>query len=122
VPVPGGKVDQLKYQTKAQPTNANANELMTVKVRYKAPDGKQSKLLAQPIKAEQRTLAQTSNDFRWAAAVAGFGMMLRDAKDRGQLSWAAVTSLAEGARGADAEGYRRQMIEMVKRAARLPKS
>lgn len=120
--VPGGKVDQLKYQTKGQPTNANANELMTVKVRYKAPDGKQSKLLAQPVKAEQRTLAQTSNDFRWAAAVAGFGMMLREAKDRGQLSWAAVTSLAEGARGADAEGYRRQMIEMVKRAARLPKS
>lgn len=122
VPVPGGKVDQLKYQTKSQPTNANANELMTVKVRYKAPDGKQSKLVAQPIKAEQRSIAQTSNDFRWAAAVAGFGMMLRDAKDRGQLSWAAVTSLAVGARGSDAEGYRRQMIEMVKRAARLPKS
>ncbi len=119
--VPGGKVDKLKYQAKAKATHANAGELLTVKVRYKAPDGKLSKLLAQPVEAEQRSLAQTSNDFRWAAAVAGFGMMLRDAKDRGQLSWATVTSLAQGARGADAEGYRRQMIELVKRAARLPK-
>ena len=67
-------------------------------------------------------MAKTSNDFRWAAAVAGFGMMLREAKDRGNLSWAAVQSLAEGAKGTDAEGYRRQMIELVKRAARLPKS
>ncbi len=119
--VPGGKVDQLKYQTKAQPTGGNANELMTVKVRYKAPDGHQSKLLSHVVRAEKRELAKTSEDFRWAAAVAGFGMMLRDAKDRGNLSWAAVTALAEGARGSDAEGYRRQMIEMVKRAARLPK-
>jgi Ca-activated chloride channel family protein len=122
VEVPGGKVDQLKYQAKAQPTGANASELMTVKVRYKAPDGKQSKLLAQPVKAEKTELAKTSNDFRWAAAVAGFGMLLRDAKDRGNISWASITSLAEGAKGSDAEGYRTQMIEMLKRAARLPKS
>jgi Ca-activated chloride channel family protein len=120
--VPGGKVDQLKYQTKGQVTNGNASELMTVKVRYKAPDGAQSKLLSQPVKADKTELAKTSNDFRWAAAVAGFGMMLRESKDRGNLSWAQVTSLAEGAKGTDAEGYRRQMIEMVKRAARLPKS
>ncbi|HEY5925166.1 MAG TPA: von Willebrand factor type A domain-containing protein [Kofleriaceae bacterium] len=122
VEVPGGKVDQLKYQTKAQATGGNVTELMTVKVRYKAPDGKTSKLLSQPINKDAKELAKTSNDFRWAAAVAGFGMMLREAKDRGNLSWAQVTSLAEGAKGADAEGYRRQMIELVKRAARLPKS
>ncbi len=122
IEVPGGKVDQLKYQTKGQVTNGNATELMTVKVRYKAPDGAQSKLLSQPIKADKVELAKTSNDFRWAAAVAGFGMMLRESKDRGNLSWAQVTSLAEGAKGSDAEGYRRQMIEMVKRAAHLPKS
>jgi Ca-activated chloride channel homolog len=122
VAVPGGKVDNLKYQTKAAATGANANELMTVKVRYKAPDGDKSKLLSQPIKAEKVELAKTSNDFRWSAAVAGFGMMLREAKDRGNLSWAAVQALAEGAKGTDAEGYRTQMIELVKRAARLPKS
>jgi Ca-activated chloride channel homolog len=122
VEVPGGKVDNLKYQTKAAATGGNAGELMTVKVRYKAPDGAKSKLLSQAVKAEKVELAKTSNDFRWAAAVAGFGMMLREAKDRGNLSWAAVTALAEGAKGTDAEGYRRQMIELVKRAARLPKS
>jgi Ca-activated chloride channel homolog len=122
VEVPGGKVDSLKYQNKAQATGGNATELMTVKIRYKAPDGKTSKLLSQPINKESKELAKTSNDFRWAAAVAGFGMMLREAKDRGNISWATVTSLAEGAKGTDAEGYRTQMIEMVKRAARLPKS
>jgi Ca-activated chloride channel family protein len=123
VEVPGGKVDQLKYQVKGQATGGNATELMTVKVRYKAPDGKTSKLLSQPInKAEKLDLAKTSNDFRWAAAVAGFGMMLREAKDRGNISWATVLSLAQGAKGSDAEGYRAQMIEMVKRASRLPKS
>jgi len=122
VEVPGGKVDNLKYQTKAQPTGGNATELMTVKVRYKAPDGKTSKLLSQAVNKDSKEMAKTSNDFRWAAAVAGFGMMLREAKDRGNLSWAAVQSLAEGAKGTDAEGYRRQMIELVKRAARLPKS
>jgi Ca-activated chloride channel family protein len=120
--VPGGKVDQLKYQAKAQPTGANANELMTVKVRYKAPDGNQSKLLSQPVKSEQKEMAKTSIDFRWAAAVAGFGMLLRDAKDRGNISWASIVQLAEGAKGSDAEGYRTQMIEMVKRASRLPNS
>jgi Ca-activated chloride channel family protein len=119
VAVPGGKVDQLKYQAKAQPTGGNANELMTVKVRYKAPDGNQSKLLSQIVKADKTELAKTSTDFRWAAAVAGFGMMLREAKDRGNLSWAQVLSLAEGARGSDAEGYRAQMIELVKRASRM---
>ncbi|HEY5951939.1 MAG TPA: von Willebrand factor type A domain-containing protein [Kofleriaceae bacterium] len=121
IAVPGGKVDKLKYQTKAAATGGNANELMTVKVRYKAPDGNQSKLLSQPVKSEKTELAKTTNDFRWAAAVAGFGMMLRESKDRGNLSWAAVTQLAEGAKGSDAEGYRAQMIELVKRAARLPK-
>ena len=98
------------------------DELMTVKVRYKAPDGKTSKLLSQPIKVEaNKELAKTSVDFRWAAAVAGFGMMLRDAKDRGQLTWQQVIGLADGTKGTDAEGYRRQMIELAKRASRLPK-
>ncbi|HEX5063765.1 MAG TPA: VWA domain-containing protein, partial [Kofleriaceae bacterium] len=122
VEVPGGKVDNLKYQGKAQPTGGNADELMTVKIRYKAPDGNQSKLLSQAVKQSKVEMAKTSIDFRWAAAVAGFGMMLREAKDRGNISWATVTQLAEGAKGQDAEGYRRQMIEMLKRAARLPKS
>jgi len=122
VEVPGGKIDKLKYQTKAQATGGNADELMTVKIRYKAPDGNQSKLLSQVVKQAKVEMAKTSTDFRWAAAVAGFGMMLREAKDRGNISWATVTQLAEGAKGTDAEGYRTQMIEMLKRAARLPKS
>ena len=123
VGVPGGKVDALKYQTKATASAAAAaDELMTVKVRYKAPDADKSKLLSQIVKTDRRELAKTSADFRWAAAVAGFGMMLRESKERGNLSWAQVEALAKGAIGNDTEGYRKQMLEMVRHASKLPHS
>ena len=85
----------------------------------KAPDGAQSKLLAQTVKAEARELAKASVDFRWTAAIAGFGMMLRDSPQRGNLTWAMVRSLAEGARGTDAEGYRKQALELIEAASKL---
>jgi len=92
---------------------------MTVKIRYKEPDGKTSKLLSQPVKAAKTSLAQTTVDFRWAVAVAGFGMMLRQSPNRGNLSWAEVQSLAEGSVGPDVEGYRKEMVQLVKIAAKL---
>jgi Ca-activated chloride channel family protein len=61
-----------------------------------------------------------SNDFRWAAAIAGFGMMLRESPHRANLSWKQVQSLAEGALGEDREGYRKQAVEMIKAASRMP--
>jgi Ca-activated chloride channel homolog len=123
--VPGGKVDDLKYQTKTAPSDAAAtDELMTVKVRYKAPDGAKSKLLSRPVagSSAQSELAQTSIDFRWAAAIAGFGMLLRESPYRGNLSWAQVHALAEGAVGRDTEGYRRQAVSLIMTASRLPPS
>ena len=121
--VPGAKVDGLKYQT-APATNgtASAAEMMTVKLRYKEPDGKTSRLLSQPVQAAQTELARTSTDFRWAVAVAGYGMMLRESKHRGNLNWKQVEALAEGAVGADLEGYRKELVELVKIAAKLSRS
>jgi Ca-activated chloride channel family protein len=116
--VPGAKVDALKY-TKTSTTPTNSTELMTVKIRYKQPDGKTSKLLSQPIKAGVTPLAQTTIDFRWAVAAAGFGMMLRESPNRGNLSWDQVEKLAEGSTGPDTEGYRREMLQLVKIAAKL---
>ena len=117
-PVPGAKVDALKY-TKTSTTPTNSSELMTVKIRYKQPDGKTSKLLEQPVKSAAAPLAQTTTDFRWAVAVAGFGMMLRESPNRGNLSWDQVEKLAEGSVGPDTEGYRRELLQLVKIAAKL---
>ncbi|MEP6863416.1 MAG: von Willebrand factor type A domain-containing protein [Deltaproteobacteria bacterium] len=116
--VPGAKVDGLKY-TKTSSTPSNSSELMTVKIRYKQPDGKTSKLLAQPVKSGVTALAQTTVDFRWAVAVAGFGMMLRESPNRGNLSWDQVEKLAEGSMGPDTEGYRKELVQLVKIAAKL---
>jgi Ca-activated chloride channel homolog len=116
--VPGAKVDSLKY-TKTSSTPSNSSELMTVKIRYKQPDGKTSKLLSQPVKSGVTALAQTTVDFRWAVAVAGFGMMLRESPNRGNLSWDQVEKLAEGSMGPDTEGYRKELLQLVKIAAKL---
>jgi Ca-activated chloride channel homolog len=113
-----GKVDPLKYQTKG--TATGSTELMTVKVRYKAPDGATSKLLTRSIaKADKVELAKMSVDFRWAAAIAGFGMMLRESPQRGQLTWQQVQDLAKGAVGTDAEGYRAEALKLIARASTL---
>jgi Ca-activated chloride channel homolog len=116
-----GKVDPLKYQTKpATTTGAVASgELLTVKVRYKAPDGKTSKLLSRVVKKSED--GSGSVDMRWATAMAGFGMMLRDSAFRGQLTWKQVETLARGAVGKDAEGYRAEALKLIELASKLPR-
>lgn len=117
--VPGaGKVDDLKYQSKTVPNaNATTGELMTVKIRYKQPDGKTSKLLSRSVANQTVELAKTSADLRWATAIAGFGMLLRESPHRGNLSWKQVQAMAEAAIGTDTDGYRKQAIELIKRAS-----
>lgn len=123
VEVPGdGKVDELKYQGKAAPSPAAAasGELLTVKVRYKAPDGKTSKLMSHPVAAQADWAKRvTSEDFRWAAAIASMGMLLRDSAHRGNLSWKEVRAMAAGAVGKDVDGYRAQALELIDAASRL---
>jgi Ca-activated chloride channel homolog len=120
VDVPSPDVDDLKYQPKASPTST-AGELLTIKVRYKAPAGTTSKLLSRTVttSSAHEALATTSNDYRWATAIAGLGMLLRDSPYRGNLSWQQVQSLAEGAVGRDAEGYRKQALAMIAVASKL---
>jgi Ca-activated chloride channel family protein len=123
VEVPAPTVDGLKYQTAAQPkADGGAGELMTVKVRYKAPDGDRSKLLARVVPDATVALDKTTRDFRWAAAVAGFGMMLRESPQRGSLTWAQVKALAEAGRGADPEGYRKEMLGLIEVASKLKRT
>ncbi|MBL0215035.1 MAG: von Willebrand factor type A domain-containing protein [Myxococcales bacterium] len=119
VPVPAAKVDDLKYQTKPAPNaSAGSGELLTVKVRYKAPDGKTSKLLSRPLANQPTELAKASADLRWAAAIAGFGMMLRESPHRGNLTWKQVEVMAQGALGKDTEGYRAEAVKMITAASK----
>ncbi len=116
--VPAAKVDALKYQTPRTATTGNT-ELMTVKVRYKAPTGDVSKLMERTVDDASVGLDRTTADFRWAAAVAGYGMMLRETPQRGSLEWHQVRALAAGAVGKDAEGYRAEFLKLVDNASKL---
>lgn len=112
------KVDALKYQDKQKPLSktSHSDEIMTVKFRYKAPDADVSKLIEHPVKDKQTALAGTSDNFRFAAAVAGFGMLLRNSEFKSAASYDNVASLARKAKGKDDEGYRAEFIKLVESA------
>lgn len=122
VPMPeGGGTDPLKYQETAPVKNnaATAAEAFTVKIRYKEPDGKKSKLLEKVQSTRIADIRQSPEDFRMAAAVAQFGMLLRNSQFSGSANYDHVIGLAAGAKGRDAEGYRAEFIQLVKKAKLL---
>ena len=109
------KIDDLKYQSaRIDPSASKSKELMTVKFRYKRPNEDVSKLIVHPLIDENTKLEDTSDDFRWSAAVAGFGMILRESEYVKGFSFDNVLQLAQGARGKDQEGYRIEFINMVR--------
>ncbi len=109
------KIDQLKYQTtKTEKMAELSNELMTVKFRYKNPDGEISKLIVHPLKDQNIAIEKTSDNFKWSAAVAAFGMILRESEYVKEFSVHEVLSLALSAKGKDTEGYRIEFINMIK--------
>jgi Ca-activated chloride channel homolog len=109
------KIDELKYQsTKIERKASETNEIMTVKFRYKKPDGEASKLIVHPLLDQNISFEKTSDNFRWSAAVAAFGMILRNSEYVKRFSMQEVTALAQGAKGIDKEGYRIEFINMTK--------
>ncbi len=116
-----GKVDDLKYQ-KTKPTPAvtnNSKELLTVKLRYKAPDGNTSKKIEQPLIDDKKE--KVSSDFRFASAVAMFGQLLRDSDFKGNATYDKVISLAKTSLDNDEKGYRREFIRLAETAEGLAK-
>jgi Ca-activated chloride channel family protein len=105
--------------TKKRTPSAVAHELLTVKVRYKEPAGFFSKKLEFPIVDRKATFAQASEDFKFAAAVAGFGMVLRDSAYKGSTTLAEVSQWAEAGAAFDPGGYRAEFISLVAEARRL---
>ena len=123
--IPKGDVDPLKYQQPAEEkpdryvSSDSSKELLTLKLRYKQPDGDTSRRLEFPVTDGGKSFERASTDFKFATAVAEFGMLLRDSEFKGNSSYGAVLELAEEAKGADAEGYRSEFLNLVRKAREL---
>jgi Ca-activated chloride channel homolog len=116
-------VDPLKYQeTKVSPNAAKSPELMTVKLRYKLPAENESKLISKVIMDRNAEMENASEDFRFAAAVAEFGLLIRDSKFKGRSTYGQALALARGAKGQDKEGYRAEFIKLAETAQLLVKN
>jgi Ca-activated chloride channel homolog len=108
-------IDDLRYQkNSALPKSTLSNELMTLKLRYKKPDQDMSQLIVHTIKNYKSATIDPSENFRWACAVSGFGMLLRESEYIRNFNYDKVIALAESAKGKDEEGYRTEFIQMVK--------
>jgi Ca-activated chloride channel family protein len=109
------KVDELKYQsTQINSSAQKSDELMTIKFRYKKPGEEVSKLIIHPLIDGNIPLEKTSENFRWSASLAGFGMLLRESEYVNHFTYDQVIALAQGAKGGDEEGYRTEFINMAK--------
>ncbi|PWV46494.1 VWA domain-containing protein [Chitinophaga sp. S165] len=109
------EVDTLKYQQQVL-SNGYTGEVLTVKLRYKQPRVDSSKLISELMSWKPQNIYQASDDFRITAAVATFGLLLRNSSHKGQANYKQALSLAEGAKGEDKEGYRAEFIQMIKKA------
>jgi Ca-activated chloride channel family protein len=116
----GPQVDPLKYQTPLRLTGeANGRELLTLKLRYKQPDGEVSKLLTFPLLDSSKQFHESDRELQFAAAVAAFGMLLRDSQHAGNASYATVLEMAGPAARVDESGYRQEFLQLVRKAASL---
>ena len=93
-----------------------SRELLTVKLRWKKPDGDTSTLLEVPLAEKGGAFAAAPADFRFAAAVAAFGMILRESEHKGTATLPVVAEIAGGALGRDAGGYRAEFLDLVRKA------
>jgi Ca-activated chloride channel family protein len=110
-------VDPLKYQQPAETSEAaGGGELLTLKLRYKEPDRDKSRLLTFPVTDDGRALDEASTDFKFAAAVAMFGMVLRDSPQRGEASLDRVLALSLEGMQRDDRGLRAEFHELVNQA------
>jgi Ca-activated chloride channel family protein len=115
-----GNIDPLKYQENQENVRPDPKaELLTVKLRYKQPDGTTSTKFEEPVKGLVLDAGATSVSFRFSAAVAEFGMILRNSEFKGNASIENVLALARDSRGQDPEGYRGEFIKLVNTADAL---
>ena len=116
-------VDPLKYQPPSAPatakTETNSPEMVTVKLRHKKPDGDVSELTEKSFTDNGSKFENAAPDLKFAAAVAEFGMLLRDSQYKGKGTFGAVIEWAQEGKGRDAAGYRAGFLEMARKAQTL---
>ncbi len=119
-------IDPLKYQAFGEETKKlkevkadQSAELMTLKLRYKQPDGTTSTKVEIPVKGRVLDLEASSENFRFSAAVAEFGLILRRSEYKQEATMEHVIALAKSAKGEDEEGYRSEFLKLVKLADSL---
>jgi len=113
-------IDELKYQKMNKQTISKlSDELVTIKTRYKTADGNVSFPLNQVVSAKAKSFNDASENLRFASAVAGFGMLLRNSEFKGNISYSKVASMAQKSKGMDDEGYRGEFSRLVKVAESL---
>jgi Ca-activated chloride channel family protein len=116
-PVPAAGVDELKYRAPAATTGSA--ESLTVRLRWKEPDGDESRPLEVPFTDAGRSWTEAGEDFRFASAVACFAMVLRASPHAGSASFDTARELAAGLPGSDPGGHRAEFLRLVERAAGL---
>jgi len=105
----------LKYQTTTIKSDAyNTDEIMSLKMRYKTPEGSSSMLIEKSLYKNVTPFANTSDNFRFASAVVEFGMLLRDSEFKGDATYDEAIKLANSALGVDANGYRNEFVTLIK--------
>jgi Ca-activated chloride channel family protein len=115
-------VDPLKYQKQPdapKPELVPSDELLTVKLRWKAPDASTSTETDLPVRDGGQTLAMARPDVKFSAAVAGFGMLLRNSGNAGSANWSEVVGLGDAGRGTDPDGWRAEFVRLAKLAAQM---
>jgi len=118
-----GSVDALKYQKEAAKAIKNASEeLMTVKFRYKDPNSDKSKMESVIVNNRYGELQNSSEDIRFAAAVAEYGLLLRNSQFKQNANFNQVIALAKGAKGKDEQGYRAEFIRLAESTRDMAKS
>ncbi|HUX58984.1 MAG TPA: von Willebrand factor type A domain-containing protein [Bacteroidales bacterium] len=112
-------VDPLKYQSSRSGKlrgNELSDEYLTIKLRYKKPDGITSMLLDKPVRGYINEMEDASDNLRFAAAVSEFGMILRDSEFKGNATLDGAARLARLSRGDDEDGYRSELIRLINTA------
>ena len=123
VPSDGKVAQSLRYQSQELNEKGKGNELGFLKIRYKDPKVKDAKSveITEPLVFNKKASKETSTDYRFAASVAEFGILLRDNSNKANATYDQVIELAEGAIGKDPEGYRKEFVRLVKSVKMLPK-
>ncbi len=116
-------VDPLKYQNVVtHRSSKNTDDLLTIKFRYKAPAKDNSALIEHSVVDNNTPYNQSSNNYRFAASVAEFGMLLRNSELKGTANYSDVYKRAKSALGNDNEGYRKEFLLLIRKAAVLTKN